>query len=1236
MKLFKKAFIIKFTHFLSTLTIITIASLFNLSHQVYAQEAASWIVSDSSWKYSDTFISTWETKDFDDTAWDTVAAPSGGRCGPNNSPDTPSEIINNGGSDIWSKNPSEFQTAYFRKTFTLDTFQKVEVIRGGFDDDGELYVNGTKVYNDSSGTATAFGPIDITQYLKQGKNVISARVTDTAGGCQRFALGVKIENASSQINIIKNGSFEIPVINDSSIDTYLPGQIFGEWLVVSESSGSVEHIPGSRWNAADGLQSVDLNASDLPDLDGSNPSATGKPGIISQSLNTTKGEQYTIKFAISGNPEGPPLKKDLEVWWDSTLLDTVSFDVTGISVTNMGWAYHSYTATAVNDVTTLKFKSITSGNYGPVIDDVSVESKINTGKKFVYVALGDSYQSGEGAGNSLSITNEYLKAYENGSNYLQPDGQQSNTYTSNALAGGDGCHRSLANYAKINRKKLRPDLTDNDIVLIDVTCSGATIEPSDDGKHTVVGKTGSSSYDDPDSQIAIALKKLGSIKKPDSTGMTADDVDLITVGMGGNDAKFADLVKACLTPNLVRRVLEDYSIGNALQRWVVMKYYGIDSCEQAINKNFTDVIPNLDTLAVKEIAAQSKILKTFPNARLLQLNYPSIIPKTNPEKSWCSGIDKKDFNYARSIAHRMDSIINESVRMSASNNPRIEVVDIESAFGDDPLCSDNLANGLSEENFSTEISRLISDPVVNPMLKKLLDDVNLDLACRRRLGIGCDTGTIDEQIANDTEKLKGYFKSPINQQTIFANMASRPIPGGEEEGIRYDRSRGLFHPNANGFAVIACHVLAAFKHTGTENCFSAKSPVKDLINGEIIKNTPVNAKAGDQVHIQFSGFARNVPIHTAFYSTPVDLGTFISDDSGVVDTIITLPNVGAGVHTLELQGNTEGGVGVHKRVRINYPGRPLANDVYVTYICGFNPSTETNLQSEQIDILYLGEMLETLSPDEEGCVWADIPLFDTLKQSGVITITARSQTSGKEVKTTIDPIPSIVGLWAESSKPQALSVIGSNANITGLVHSNADIIVRGSKNTFTGGVEYVTNMTVTGVQNKLPSARKIEEDGKPLIFKIADYQPGGIQANSAGSNYHAIPKSACVKGVWNMLASKIPNGIVYVPCAVVISGSNATIKATIVAEGSIQLKGASLVVGPGVSGAPALITQATNSNAIRIDGANIKIDGTIQALKGETRITGTRGRYHCGIVAQTIIITGSDINVPIDDQCVPQ
>lgn len=157
-------------------------------------------------------------------------------------------------------------------------------------------------------------------------------------------------------NIVKNGSFEVPVVRDITLDTYYAGQTFGDWTV---ESGSVDHISRYYWQAADGLQSVDLSGT--------------SDGIIFQDLNTNVGKEYAISFALSGNPEGGPSIKRLEVWWGSSLLDTLSFDVTGKSNSSMGWEYHTYTATATSNATRLRFKSLMSGLYGPAIDSISVQ-----------------------------------------------------------------------------------------------------------------------------------------------------------------------------------------------------------------------------------------------------------------------------------------------------------------------------------------------------------------------------------------------------------------------------------------------------------------------------------------------------------------------------------------------------------------------------------------------------------------------------------------------------------------------------------------------------------------------------------------------------------------------------------------------------------------------------------------------------------------------------------------------
>jgi choice-of-anchor C domain-containing protein len=158
--------------------------------------------------------------------------------------------------------------------------------------------------------------------------------------------------SSPPANVVTNGDFEVPNAGSSFV-TYRAGQTFGGWVV---ESGSVDHV-GRLWQAANGNQSVDLSGEGA--------------GAIYQDLPTIPGQTYLLRFAMAGNPEGGPAIKRIEIWWDTTLVDTLSFDTTGRSKSSMGWVYHEYTVVATTNVTHLRFKSLTSGAFGPALDDVS-------------------------------------------------------------------------------------------------------------------------------------------------------------------------------------------------------------------------------------------------------------------------------------------------------------------------------------------------------------------------------------------------------------------------------------------------------------------------------------------------------------------------------------------------------------------------------------------------------------------------------------------------------------------------------------------------------------------------------------------------------------------------------------------------------------------------------------------------------------------------------------------------
>jgi serine/threonine protein kinase len=164
---------------------------------------------------------------------------------------------------------------------------------------------------------------------------------------------------SPQINLVTNGDFEVPYAGSDFIyyaKDYAK-EPFPGWRVED-----IDHV-GAWWQAASGKQSIDLSGSDA--------------GTIYQDLATNSRQTYTLRFALAGNAlpgNSQSRVKQIEVWWGSALVDTLSFDTTPHSYSSMGWKYYEYKVVAPMGVNTtrLKFVSLTPGNSGPALDDVTV------------------------------------------------------------------------------------------------------------------------------------------------------------------------------------------------------------------------------------------------------------------------------------------------------------------------------------------------------------------------------------------------------------------------------------------------------------------------------------------------------------------------------------------------------------------------------------------------------------------------------------------------------------------------------------------------------------------------------------------------------------------------------------------------------------------------------------------------------------------------------------------------
>ena len=153
-----------------------------------------------------------------------------------------------------------------------------------------------------------------------------------------------------------NGDFELGTDTGPWFTTLEAGSTgLAGWTILS---GSIDY-KGAYWQAGDGNRSIDLNGN--------------AAGAISQTFDTIAGMGYIVDFLLSGNPDGSPVIKTLEVSATGNAAAQYLFDTTGVTHADMGWEGRTYQFIATGNTTTLTFASLTDGNfYGPALDGISV------------------------------------------------------------------------------------------------------------------------------------------------------------------------------------------------------------------------------------------------------------------------------------------------------------------------------------------------------------------------------------------------------------------------------------------------------------------------------------------------------------------------------------------------------------------------------------------------------------------------------------------------------------------------------------------------------------------------------------------------------------------------------------------------------------------------------------------------------------------------------------------------
>ncbi|MEU3602475.1 choice-of-anchor C family protein [Streptomyces sp. NPDC006798] len=191
-------------------------------------------------------------------------------------------------------------------------------------------------------------------------SALRARTTLVATALALAATGAVLASPAqaAALSRFDNGSFEYPLAPANSFSTHAAGSSLGPWRV---GAGGIDLIDNGFWQAAEGDQSIDLNA--------------GSPGSVAQTFTTVPGKTYTVSYSLAGNPEGvnQPVVKTGRALIDGQNFQDFTFDVTGKTRANMGYVNRQFTFTAGAAATTLGFVSSTTGAHGPVLDNVQVK-----------------------------------------------------------------------------------------------------------------------------------------------------------------------------------------------------------------------------------------------------------------------------------------------------------------------------------------------------------------------------------------------------------------------------------------------------------------------------------------------------------------------------------------------------------------------------------------------------------------------------------------------------------------------------------------------------------------------------------------------------------------------------------------------------------------------------------------------------------------------------------------------
>ena len=267
-----------------------------------------------------------------------------------------------------------------------------------------------------------------------------------------------------------------------------------------------------------------------------------------------------------------------------------------------------------------------------------------------YVALGDSFTSGEGETDEAQ--------YRDGTN--EPPHM---------------CHTSQRSYPYLVALKLRQSIVDS----LNIACSGAVMTDIVGGG-TYKGQGGrvSDTYDQL-YEDALANGRPGVAPQRDFVKNTQPDV--VTIGVGGNDAGFMDKLKSCILPG---------------------------TCDWAkTGEGRYAVAAEIGALEDRYVNLFKKVKEVSPTTELYAVGYPDVISDENDS---CGGlVDIFITNEERLFIRYAIQRIND-VMKAAAQRADIRYIDVEGSYTGHEICGDAKPMAMNLLRFGDDMSPVSALP----------------------------------------------------------------------------------------------------------------------------------------------------------------------------------------------------------------------------------------------------------------------------------------------------------------------------------------------------------------------------------------------------------------------------------------------------------------------------------------------------------------------------------------------